>query len=60
VAERLNAALMDIVTQPAERARLLEGGAVVAGGTVEEFRRFMAEEVDKIGAVVRDARITAE
>ena len=60
VAERLNAALMDIVTQPAERARLLEGGAEVAGGTVEEFRRFMAEEVDKIGAVVRDARITAE
>ncbi|MBL6077927.1 tripartite tricarboxylate transporter substrate binding protein [Belnapia sp. T18] len=60
VAERLNAAFMDIVTQPAERARLLEGGAEVAGGTVEDFRRFMAEEIDKIGAVVRDARITAE
>jgi len=60
LAERLNAAFMDIVTQPAERARLLEGGAEVAGGTVEEFRRFMAEEVDKIGAVVRDAHITVE
>ncbi|SDB74501.1 tripartite tricarboxylate transporter substrate binding protein [Belnapia rosea] len=60
VAERLNAAFMDIVTQPAERARLLEGGAEVAGGTVEEFRRFMAAEVEKIGGVVRDARITAE
>ncbi|WP_043360402.1 tripartite tricarboxylate transporter substrate binding protein [Belnapia sp. F-4-1] len=59
-AERLNAAFMDIVTQPDERARLLEGGAEVAGGTVEAFRRFMAEEVDKIGAVVRDARIIAE
>ena len=60
VAERLNAAFMDIVIQPAERARLLEGGAEVAGGTVEEFRRFMFAEIDKIGAVVRDARITAE
>ncbi|SDE37053.1 tripartite tricarboxylate transporter substrate binding protein [Belnapia rosea] len=60
VAERLNAAFMDIVTQPVERARLLEGGAEVAGGTVEEFRHFMAAEVEKIGGVVRDARITAE
>ena len=60
VVERLNAALMDIVTQPDERARLLEGGAEVAGGTPEAFRAFMAEEVDKIGAVVRDAHITVE
>lgn len=60
VVERLNAAFMDIVTEPAERARLLEGGAEVAGGTPEAFRRFMAAEVDKIGAVVRDAHITAE
>ncbi len=60
VVERLNAAFMDIVTEPAERARLLEGGAEVAGGTAEEFRHFMAAEVDKIGAVVRDAHITVE
>ena len=60
VVERLNAAFMDIVTQPDERARLLEGGAEVAGGTPEAFRAFMAEEVDKIGAVVRDAHITVE
>jgi tripartite-type tricarboxylate transporter receptor subunit TctC len=60
VVERLNAAFMDLVTQPAERARLLEGGAEVAGGTAAEFGRFMAAEVEKIGAVVRDAHITAE
>jgi tripartite-type tricarboxylate transporter receptor subunit TctC len=59
-AERLNAAIGGIVAQPAERARLLDMGAEVAGGSAEEFRRFMATEVEKIGRVVRDARISME
>ena len=59
-AERLNAAIGGIVAQPAERARLLDMGAEVAGGSAEEFRRFMAAEVEKIGRVVRDARISME
>ena len=59
-AERLNAAIGGIVAQPAERARLLDMGAEVAGGSAEELRRFMAAEVEKIGRVVRDARISME
>lgn len=58
--ERLNAALMGIITQPSERARLLEMGAEVVGGSAAEFGRFMAEDVDKISRVVRDARIRME
>jgi tripartite-type tricarboxylate transporter receptor subunit TctC len=59
-AERLNAAIGGIAAQPAERARLLDMGAEVAGGSAEELRRFMAAEVEKIGRVVRDARISME
>lgn len=58
--ERLNGALMGIISQPAERSRLLEMGAEVVGGTAAEFARFMAEDVAKISQVVRDARIRVE
>jgi tripartite-type tricarboxylate transporter receptor subunit TctC len=58
--ERLNAALMGIITEPEERARLLGMGAEVVGGTAEEFRRFMIADAEKIGRVVREARIRAE
>jgi len=60
VAERLNSALMGIVDQPAERARLLDLGVEVVGGTPEECASFMAEDVEKIGRVVREARIRVE
>ena len=58
--ERINAVLNGIIAQPAERARLLEMGAEVVGGSSAEFGRFMAEDVAKIGQVVRDARIRVE
>lgn len=60
IVERLNTGLNGIVTQPAERARLLEMGAEVVAGSPEEFSRFMREEVDKIGRVVRAADIRME
>ena len=58
--ERLNAGLGSIVTEPAERARLLEMGAEVVGGSAADFGGFMRSEVDKIGRVVRAANIRME
>ena len=58
--ERVNAAFNTIIAEPSERARLLEMGAEVVGGTAEEFGRFYRAEVEKIAAVVRDARIRVE
>nr|WP_314075289.1 tripartite tricarboxylate transporter substrate binding protein [uncultured Roseococcus sp.] len=60
IVERLNAGLNGIVTQPAERARLLDMGAEVVAGNAEEFGRFMRDEVEKIGRVVRAADIRME
>jgi tripartite-type tricarboxylate transporter receptor subunit TctC len=58
--ERLNATIMGIVAQPEERTRLLEMGAEVVGGSPADLARFMATDVEKIGQVVRDARIRME
>ena len=60
VAERLNREIMAIVGTPEGRARLLDMGAEVVGGTPAEFGAFLRGEVDKIGRVVRDARISVE
>jgi tripartite-type tricarboxylate transporter receptor subunit TctC len=57
---QLNAALMGIITEPEERARLLDMGAEVVGGTPAELGRFMVADAEKIGRVVREARIRAE
>ncbi|MBR0666808.1 tripartite tricarboxylate transporter substrate binding protein [Roseomonas hellenica] len=57
---RLNAAIGEIISTPAERARLLDMGAEVVGGSAEAFGRVMAEDMEKIGRVVRDAHIRLE
>ena len=60
VTERLNREIMAIVGTPEARARLLDGGAEVIGGTPAEFGAFLRAEMDKIGRVVREARIPME
>ena len=60
VAERLNREIMAIAGTPEGRARLLDMGAEVVGGTPAEFGAFLRQEMDKIGRVVRDARISVE
>ena len=51
---------MAIAGTPEGRARLLDMGAEVVGGTPAEFGAFLRGEVDKIGRVVRDERISVE
>jgi tripartite-type tricarboxylate transporter receptor subunit TctC len=60
VTERLSREIMAIVSTPEARARLLDMGAEVVGGTPAEFGAFLRAEVDKIGRVVREARISVE
>jgi len=60
IVERLNREILAISGTEEGRARLLDLGASVVGGTPQEFGAFVRSEVDKIGRVVREARITAE
>ena len=58
--ERLNAAMSAILSAPAERARLLDMGAEVAVRTPAEFGRLIARDMEEIGRVVREARVTLD
>jgi len=60
VVDRLNREFMAIVGTPEGRARLLDMGAQVAGGTPAEFGALLRGDVEKIGRVVREARIAVE
>jgi tripartite-type tricarboxylate transporter receptor subunit TctC len=60
VTERLNGEIMAVVGTPEGRARLLDMGAEVVGGTPAEFGAFLRGDVDKIARVVREARISVE
>lgn len=57
---RLNEEVNRIITRPAMRARLLEQGAEVVGGTPDEFAALIARDLAKIGEVIRAAGITAD
>ena len=57
---RLNREIMAVAGTPEGRARLLDMGAEVVGGTPAEFGAFLRAEMDKIGRVVRDAKISME
>jgi tripartite-type tricarboxylate transporter receptor subunit TctC len=60
VVERLNREFMAIVGTPEGRARLLDLGSLVVGGTPAEMGALLRGDVEKIGRVVREARITVE
>lgn len=60
IVNRLNREILAIAGTEEGRARLLDMGAEVIGGTPQDFSTFLRGEVDKIGRVVREARISAE
>jgi tripartite-type tricarboxylate transporter receptor subunit TctC len=60
VVDRLNREFMAIVGTPEGRARLLDLGSQVVGGTPAQMATLLQGDVDKIGRVVREARIAVE
>jgi tripartite-type tricarboxylate transporter receptor subunit TctC len=60
VVNRLNREFMAIVGTPEGRARLLDLGSLVVGGTPADMGALLRVDMDKIGRVVREARITVE
>jgi tripartite-type tricarboxylate transporter receptor subunit TctC len=60
IVARLNREIMAIVGTPEGRARLLDMGAIVTGGTPAEFAAFLRADYEKISRLVREARIPME
>lgn len=60
IVERLNLAIMAIVGSPESRARLLDLGAEVVGGTAAQFGEYLKTEMDRMTALVRTANLRME
>lgn len=58
VVQRLNRELGAILGQSDVRERLVQQGAVLHGGTPEQFAQFIAAERKRLGAIIRQAGIT--
>jgi tripartite-type tricarboxylate transporter receptor subunit TctC len=60
IVSQLSAALDDVLQQPELRKTLASQGAIVRGGTPEDFRRFFLSEYTRWGKVVKAAGIKAD
>lgn len=60
VVNKLNDAVNRVVTTPAVRAKLAEGGLTVVGGSPEQFGRFIGSEIAKWTRIAKDVGATAD
>jgi tripartite-type tricarboxylate transporter receptor subunit TctC len=60
VVQRMNAVANEILADPAVKKRLAEMGASTLGGTSQQLEKHLAEETEKWGRLVRDAKIAAQ
>lgn len=60
VADRLNKELNAVLQDPEVKKRLSDYGAIVNGGSREEFTRFTRAEIDRYRKTIQDAKISIE
>lgn len=58
IVNRLNAEVLKVIALPDVRTRLIDAGSVIIGNSPEGADRFLREELDKWGKVVRAAKVT--
>jgi tripartite-type tricarboxylate transporter receptor subunit TctC len=56
----MNAAMNEVLADPAVKKRLSDIGASPLGGTPKQLADHLAAEIDKWGRVVRDAKIAVQ
>jgi tripartite-type tricarboxylate transporter receptor subunit TctC len=57
---RLNAAVVQALSVPEVKQQILSTGSEASPTTPEEFRRFIQEEYDRMGPVVKAAKLTLD
>ena len=60
IVERLNREINDALADPKVKARLTDRGSTVHPGTPADFAKFVGDETEKWGKVIRTAGIRAE
>lgn len=58
ILDRLNTEVNKALASPAVRDKLTEQGAIVVGGSRQEFRKYLKEEVDRWGTVFKTVKLT--
>ena len=59
VVSKLNAEIVRIIRLPDVEKRLVDSGSVIIGSSPQDAERFLREEVEKWGKVVKAAKVTA-
>jgi tripartite-type tricarboxylate transporter receptor subunit TctC len=60
IVDKINKAVNASLEDPNVKARLTEWGATALGGSPADFSKFIADETEKWGNVIRAANIKAE
>lgn len=60
VAQKLEAAALQVMADPAVRKKFADQGLMVTGTSADALRKFMEAEVQKYTAIVKAAKITAD
>ena len=58
IVDRLNKAVVDGIRRPDIKSNMEQAGNVVVGSTPEECAKFVKEESDTWGPIIKDANIT--
>jgi tripartite-type tricarboxylate transporter receptor subunit TctC len=57
---QMNEALVQVLNEPAVKTRIEQQGCDIVAGTPEQYRQFLAGEIEKWGRVIRANGITAD
>jgi len=60
VVQRMNTVANEVLADPAVKKRLADMGASTLGGTSQQLAQHLAEETEKWGRIVRDAKIAVQ
>jgi tripartite-type tricarboxylate transporter receptor subunit TctC len=60
VIQRMNTVANEVLSDPAVKKRLADMGASTLGGTPQQLAQHLAEETEKWGRIVRDAKIAVQ
>ena len=60
IVARMNSVANEVIADPAVKKRLAEMGASTLGGTSQQLAQHLADETEKWGRLVRDAKIAAQ
>ena len=60
IVDKINADINEALRQPEMRARLVDFSAEAVGGTPEDTAKYMREEIERWGGVIKSAGVKLE